>query len=55
MVGDYCLDLSNNLTEHGFTARRCVQCGEIIDAVILRNRSLHQQSVTTQHQLLSVH
>ena len=32
MVAEWCEDLSN------YTAQRCVQCGEIIDPVILQNR-----------------
>lgn len=55
MVSDVCLDLMNSTSELECTARRCVQCGDIIDAVILRNRSLHQQSETTQLQPISVH
>lgn len=55
MVNDVCLDLLNDTSELECTARRCVQCGDIIDSVILRNRSLHQQSVAIQHQPASVH
>jgi hypothetical protein len=32
MVAEWCEDLSD------YTAQRCVQCGEIVDPVILRNR-----------------
>jgi len=32
MVAEWCEDLSD------YTARRCVQCGEVIDPVILQNR-----------------
>jgi len=42
-------------SEWEIAPRRCVQCGDVIDAVILRNRSLHQQSVATQHLLSFVH
>lgn len=55
MVSDVCMDLMNSTSELECTARRCVQCGDVIDAVILRNRSLHQQSMTTQRQPASVH
>jgi hypothetical protein len=34
MVAEWCEDLSD------YTAQRCVQCGEIIDLVILQNRSV---------------
>jgi len=38
MVAEWCQDLSD------YTARRCVQCGEQIDPVILHNRRLHLTS-----------
>lgn len=38
MVGEVCMDLSNS--ELKCVASRCVQCGEVVDAVILANRSL---------------
>ena len=34
MVAEWCQDLSNN------SGQRCVQCGELIDPVILENRRL---------------
>jgi ribosomal protein S27AE len=34
MVAEWCLDLSD------YSGRRCVQCGELIDPVILENRRL---------------
>jgi hypothetical protein len=34
MVAEWCEDLSD------YTAQRCVQCGELIDPVILENRRL---------------
>jgi hypothetical protein len=55
MVNEVCIDLLNSTSELECTARRCIQCGDLIDAVILRNRSLHQRSRTTQHQPVSVH
>lgn len=55
MVSDVCLDLMNSTSELMCTARRCVQCGDVIDAVIVRNRSLHQQSVATQRKPVYVH
>ena len=36
MVAEWCEDLSD------YTAQRCVQCGEVIDPVILRNRGTLQ-------------
>jgi hypothetical protein len=55
MVNEVCIDLVNSTSELDCTARRCIQCGDIVDAVILRNRSLHQRPGTTQDQPASVH
>lgn len=43
MVAEWCEDLS------AYTAQRCVQCGEVIDPVILHNRGALQGPMTTQH------
>lgn len=43
MVAEWCEDLSD------YTAQRCVQCGEVIDPVILHNRGALQGPMTTQH------
>ena len=48
MVSDFCMDLLNNTGELEFAAKRCVQCGEVIDPVILRNRG-------TRRELMPVH
>jgi hypothetical protein len=53
MVNEVCIDLVNTTSELECTARRCIQCGDIIDAIILKNRSLQQRSMTTQP--LSMH
>ena len=42
MVAEWCEDLSN------YTAQRCVQCGEIVDPVILHNRGILQGPIITQ-------
>ncbi len=55
MVSEVSMDLWNSTSELECATRRCVQCGDIVDAVILSNRSLHRQSVATQHQPESVH
>jgi len=55
MVKEISMDLLNSTSELECSARRCVQCGDIVDAVILRNRSLHRQSSVTQYQPVSVH
>lgn len=40
MVSDFCMDLLNSTGELDFAAQRCVQCGEVVDPVIERNRQL---------------
>lgn len=37
-MGDACLDLSNDNGAHRCEVRRCVQCGDVVDDVILHNR-----------------
>ena len=43
MVQDFCLDALGNMGESEFAAKRCVQCGEVVDPVILRNRGARQE------------
>jgi len=50
MVIDFCMDVLNSTGELDFAARRCVQCGEVIDPVIERNRRLRQESRTVRFQ-----
>lgn len=38
LVVDHCLDLLSGTGQVEFTALRCVQCGDIIDPVILQHR-----------------
>lgn len=40
MVNEQCFDLLSDSGRLDFLARRCVQCGELVDPVILRNRHL---------------
>jgi hypothetical protein len=40
MVHDMCIDLDSDCGYSTFWAHRCIQCGDMIDEVILRNRSL---------------
>ena len=40
MVSEQCFDLFSDNGHLDFPARRCVQCGELVDPVILRNRRL---------------
>lgn len=40
MVHEQCFDLRSDNGQLDFTAKRCVQCGELVDPVILKNRRL---------------
>lgn len=46
MVNDFCMDLLNSTGELEFDAKRCVQCGAVVDPVILHNRQLRQDMLT---------
>ena len=48
MVTDFYMDLLFCIGETEFAAQRCVQCGEIVDPVILRNRGINHEPVTAQ-------
>lgn len=50
MVQEHCLDLFRSTSELECAALRCIQCGDIIDAVILRNRCLRAESMTVRNQ-----
>ena len=46
MVDDLCMDVLGNIGEAEFAAKRCVQCGEVVDPVILRNRGSRHEPMT---------
>lgn len=48
LVSDFCMDLVSGTGDLEFAARRCVQCGEVVDPVIQRNRGIGQVSMTTR-------
>jgi hypothetical protein len=48
MVTDFSMDVLYCIGETECAAQRCVQCGEIVDPVILRNRGTKQNPVTAQ-------
>jgi hypothetical protein len=50
MVGDFCMDLLHSTGELELAAKRCVQCGEVVDPVIQRNRRLRQESITVRQE-----
>ncbi len=45
MVTDFHMDLLFCIGETECAAQRCVQCGEIVDPVILSNRKIKQEPV----------
>jgi len=46
MVNDFCMAVLNSTGELEVVAKRCVQCGEVVDPVIERNRQVRQESST---------
>ncbi len=42
MVADRYIDLLDDTGKLEFTADRCIQCGEVVDQIILRNRIASQ-------------
>ena len=42
MVQDFCTDFLNTTGEFDCSIARCVQCGDVVDPVIQRNRHLQQ-------------
>lgn len=42
MVDEFCMDLLNSTGELDVKTLRCVQCGELVDPVILANRAVRQ-------------
>lgn len=38
MIDERCMDIGESLGGYWFWAMRCIQCGDIVDEVILRNR-----------------
>lgn len=48
LVDERCMDIGESLGGYWFMAMRCVQCGDIIDEVILRNRYANLAAVQTE-------
>jgi len=40
----FCMDMYDSSCENGFWALRCLQCGELLDPLILQNRISNPQS-----------
>ena len=49
LVGEHCTDLLDSTGQMEFPALRCVQCGEVVDLVILHNRH-HARSMENTYQ-----
>ena len=55
MVQDFYLDVLGNIGESEFAAKRCVQCGEVVDSIILRNRATrHEAMMAPPARVLSI-
>jgi RNase P subunit RPR2 len=48
MVNEVSMDLMNSTGELECVTTRCVQCGDILDPVILSNRRIRQEAMTVQ-------
>jgi hypothetical protein len=48
MVNEISLDLLKSSSELECATRRCVQCGDILDPVILQNRGIRQTPMSVQ-------
>ncbi len=50
MVTDHCLDLSSDTREVEIVVSRCIQCGEMIDPTIIKNRYSFRSSISNLRQ-----
>ena len=50
MISDRCLDVASDTGEVGIEVRRCIQCGDVIDPTIIRNRLLQAAGQPVTHQ-----
>ena len=46
MVREFCTDMLTSAGEPHFLVSRCVQCGDVIDPVVLQNRRRQQEAVS---------
>jgi hypothetical protein len=46
LVGERCTDIGESLGGSWFWAMRCIQCGDLIDDIILRNRQQSEESLS---------
>ena len=54
LVQDFCTDLLDGTGELDGSIARCVQCGDVLDTVIQRNRHLQQTAGTVRDVKASV-
>lgn len=55
MVSQFCIDLLNSAGELEIETLRCVQCGDVVDPVILHNRLRQQEAMSAKISKISVH
>ncbi|HET6369793.1 MAG TPA: hypothetical protein VFG95_01260 [Nitrospiria bacterium] len=53
MVAERCFDLLDDTGSIDFRAQRCIQCGEIVDPIILHNRRVGAESVPMRRRRVS--
>lgn len=53
MVWEHCEDLRDDTGQICFDARRCVQCGNVLDAVIERNRLHPEAAISSRRNKLA--
>jgi hypothetical protein len=53
MVPEFCMDLLNSTGELDCEARRCVQCGEVVDSLVLQNRRTQHEAVSSRRTRVS--
>ena len=47
LIREFCMDIHDGTGENGFWGLRCLQCGEILDPLILKHRISKTQTVLT--------
>ncbi len=55
MVTEICIDLWSSVGEPECKASRCVQCGDVIDSIIVRHRQLAQACSTEGSPIMGAH
>jgi hypothetical protein len=55
MVSEFCMDFLNSAGELEIETLRCVQCGDIVDPVILENRLRQREAISARTSKTSAH